>query len=162
MNTKGEWTFEYEGDAYEVKVRPDRDSRRNSINSKAYVCDVDRVEPSPSLAEIHARAVELGAVNGYTVRGAYPEIDKMWDEHNRQIVAAKRDLFLAALRAGDPTWTGLSAGDKLTFSRKAGCSCGCSPGFITNLIGSRNSMWVSKIPSEKVDDSWVKLAGGAV
>lgn len=63
----------------------------------------------------------------FTVRGENPEMDKAWDKHNRAIVAVWREAAEEALMGT------LFHGYKLAFSKYAGCSCPCSPGFILQV-----------------------------
>lgn len=60
-------------------------------------------------------------------RGVDPENDKAYDRYNRSLVRIQKAHLIAAMEAG------LIPGDErmtARFSRKAGCSCSCSPGFI--------------------------------
>lgn len=62
----------------------------------------------------------------YTVRGEYPEVDKAWDQFNRQLIKAKREVIHALDSAVE-----LNIGDrKIAWRWNAGCACGCSPGFL--------------------------------
>lgn len=69
----------------------------------------------------------------HTQRGDFPEIDKAWDRANRAYVDASTHHVERVLRTlffqGD-----LSGGNnvlgKVRFSKNAGCSCGCSPGWV--------------------------------
>jgi hypothetical protein len=56
----------------------------------------------------------------YTSRGEYPQVDKAWDEHNKAYVAGVRSLLAQV--------EDIVGSKKMKFSKKAGCSCGCSPG----------------------------------
>ena len=88
-----------------------------------------------------------------SVRGDDTEADKAWKRYNRAEIKMKRETIAAVLpllEAADPTPSIFDAlgrekmrkselalwdlaeqalTGKLGFSRKAGCSCGCSPGF---------------------------------
>lgn len=59
----------------------------------------------------------------YTVRGEDLENDKRWDVYNRTEIKVMREKIELAFKEA-----GIEG--KLSFSRKAGCSCGCSAGFI--------------------------------
>lgn len=66
----------------------------------------------------------------YSMKGDDPELDARWRAYNRAELKAMRAAagpILAQLKE-----LGLSSfGDgQLAFSRTAGCSCGCSPGFV--------------------------------
>jgi len=107
----------FEGKVYDVGFR-----ENNTTRSLAYVWGPgDDRNPSEEFAEL---AESVGAESVYTLRGEYPELDKAFDKMNREIVAEKRKVLRAVLKA-------LGEEDvKDSFSRKAGCKCGCSPGFI--------------------------------
>lgn len=53
----------------------------------------------------------------YGAIGKDPDVDKAWKKYNREEIRLQRLVLKAA---------GFNGG----FSRKAGCFCGCSPGFI--------------------------------
>lgn len=59
-------------------------------------------------------------------RGEDPTVDKAWDAYNRAEVKAMRVKVLNWLDAAGYERV------KVRFSRKAGCGCGCSPGFIAD------------------------------
>jgi hypothetical protein len=62
-----------------------------------------------------------------TIRGEFPEVDKAYDRFNRAKVRIMKAHLAAAMEADL-----LPSGDRVKprFSKKAGCSCPCSPGFI--------------------------------
>jgi len=72
----------------------------------------------------------------HTRRGEYPEVDKAWDRHNRALVKVWREWTTAALEQ-------VFGEGKVHFSRKAGCACGCSPGFIASQVPWHTDVWVS-------------------
>lgn len=85
----------------------------------------------------------------YGMRGEDPEMDKKWNRHNRQIVSNMRDVFQEVVDHPDferlPVQVQEALSGKLSFSRKAGCSCGCSPAFKTkNDIGIGGTINVDK------------------
>jgi hypothetical protein len=63
----------------------------------------------------------------YTKRGDFPEVDKAWDKYNRSIVKAER-IFVDTVREQLLKDTM----GKAKWSKKAGCFCGCSPGWIVD------------------------------
>ena len=71
------------------------------------------------------------ADGGPKPRGERPEVDKMFDRLNRQVIANKRDVVSEAV-ASLPELATLLDGIKLHFSRTAGCACGCSPAFVAS------------------------------
>ena len=56
----------------------------------------------------------------YTMKGEDPANDKAWRDYNKQELRAMQDILVLA---GFDT-------DEWRYSRKAGCSCNCSPGFV--------------------------------
>ena len=75
----------------------------------------------------------------YTTRGEDPANDKAWDAYNRaEVKAMKAELETAADElisryTPDQSFSAISVAltEGLKFSRKAGCSCGCSAGFVS-------------------------------
>ncbi len=122
MNT----TFQFGDIEYKAELR-DRSLRAGSnayyAKTRAYVWDAgERRNPTK---EFKALADYIGAPSVYTVKGEWPALDKAFNKMNREIVAAKREVLVAALAALEITDLG-----KASFSKNAGCQCGCSPGFI--------------------------------
>lgn len=75
-----------------------------------------------------------------STRGDGSAEDKAWKAYNRAEVANQRDLIEEALAQNPELATKLG---KLSFSRKAGCGCGCSPGFIAEGQGSQD-IWITR------------------
>lgn len=66
-----------------------------------------------------------------TMRGEDVEVDKAYDRYNRAQVRIWKAHLVAAMEQGVvPNVEGIR------FSKKAGCSCPCSPGFIVDKFGS--------------------------
>ena len=82
----------------------------------------------------------------YSMKGDDPENDKAWRKYNRDEIVAMRELlddisgWLQSISNGDL---------KYRFSRKAGCSCGCSPGFIADRALFFNGRAISQISIAK-------------
>lgn len=91
-----------------VKVQCRRwDDRARHNRGKAYI-----TVPMPE---------ELGQTAGhpeYGRQGVDPVADAAWKVYNKLEIKNMKEIFQAAISA------------KGHFSRKAGCSCGCSPGFL--------------------------------
>ena len=90
----------------------------------------------------------LGEHPPYGQRGANADDDKAWDAYNRDEVRVMKALCRAYL----PLLTALTVGrvDKIGFSRKAGCSCPCSPGLILRdaylrFAGLPVDVWISEV-----------------
>ena len=98
----------------------------------------------------------------YTRRGDYPAVDRAFDAYNKSIVKAKREMLNSVL----PLLCDAPEELKITFSRKAGCSCGCSPGFLIKGLPARTDIWVElekpAAPEPAVDTSWVDLVGASL
>ena len=99
----------YEVESYAVReIQPDPYDYRRPRKTRIYVdCDID---------------LEIGIRPEYSMRGDNPELDKEWDAYNRREVKAMKAIIKKVL--GEDV--------KVYFSRKAGCSCGCSAGFVYN------------------------------
>ena len=70
----------------------------------------------------------------YSVKGDDPSNDKAWRRYNKM----ECELARAAIAATFPEF------GKSAFSRYAGCSCPCSPGFISkSLVGGEGSIDVT-------------------
>ena len=78
----------------------------------------------------------------YSVRGEDKDVDKAWDAYNRaEVKLMKAEIEAAAKSVVGRFATGNSEladviaamTQGLTFSRKAGCSCGCSAGFVSKM-----------------------------
>ena len=67
----------------------------------------------------------------WTQRKDYPLVDRAWDRHNRALVAGQKFVLEAVAHV-------IGTSDA-TYSRKAGCSCGCSAGWVANNL--RGQSW---------------------
>ena len=59
----------------------------------------------------------------YSIKGEDPENDAAWRKYNREELRLMRAIVDPVVKAEFPKL------GKLSFSRTAGCSCGCSPAF---------------------------------
>jgi hypothetical protein len=139
-------TFFSNGVAYRGAVRPaeyDRKYRRGLV-MYANAAEEDQLDCHTYPALVQAMQQECKE-SPYTQRGDYPRIDKAWDAMNREIVRHKTRVMKDFLRQ-----LGLDPADlTIAFSRKAGCSCGCSPGFrVTPKYGwlGRFHVWCEPAP----------------
>ena len=97
----------------------------------------------------------------HTRIGDFPEIDREYTRRNKLVVAAQRAVLKEATSIeGLPEWLQALLDGKLSFSRKAGCSCGCSPGFKSasnfSFVPERGfftHVWVARKPVEEADDT---------
>lgn len=110
------FNFAVNGTVYTVSKKA---SERRDVKSRVYI--FSHGADDLSTANIEALAKRLGAPSMHTKRGEYPALDKAWDRHNRSIIEAQRRVLEAGFGA---------LADDAKFSRRAGCGCGCSPGFI--------------------------------
>jgi len=82
----------------------------------------------------------------FSIKGDDPDNDKAWRKYNRDEITEMRKLledvtvFLNDIANGDLTYR---------FSRKAGCGCGCSPGFIADRALFLNGRPIVQISVEK-------------
>ena len=149
MSIETKKLFECNGVKYEIEFRSlptftTRGERRRD-KGRAYVWGGDDVSED----NLEVVAKEVGAPHIYTSRGDYPELDRAWDKFNREIIRNKAAILRAGVMA-----LGLQSdvADKAKFSRKAGCACGCSPGFILQMRGDIYIEGV-KPPKEKVREA---------
>jgi len=81
-----------------------------------------------------------------SVKGDNPALDKAWRKYNKAELEMQRIIIDRAVEAGI---LDVSLIDKFSWSRKAGCSCGCSPGWKTRDYG-KQSIWLTvKSPSKE-------------
>lgn len=64
-------------------------------------------------------------------RGVNKEMDRLFDHLNNQVKRNKRAVIDGGI-AEDEGLAGILAGVEIRWSNKAGCSCPCSPGFVTS------------------------------
>lgn len=89
----------------------------------------------------------------YTARGEDPANDKAWDAYNRaEVKAMKADIEAAAKElifryTPDQSFAAINAAltEGLKFSKRAGCSCGCSAGFVSPKHVSFRGNGISQI-----------------
>jgi len=102
--------------------------------------------PKAMRVYVHGTCPEqLGLVDAkplYTHRGDDPENDKAWKSYNRDEVRVMRAFADRALPDACNA-LGIDVPIELKYSRKAGCSCGCSPGFIATGGGNERDVWVN-------------------
>ncbi len=128
-----------ESDIFQVTIIPESDSwRPSSRRQRARVYVDDEVIDSLSDAYVY-RALrdaekQLDNERRWSKRDLFPEVDRLYDALNREIARLKRTIALVIVTRLVNTQhiEPLSGKAKVrgTFSRKAGCSCGCSPGVI--------------------------------
>lgn len=134
FEVSGEWIVEVR--KIDVKERyryPDRKTR-------VYVSD--DVLTGERWVELHDAEENLGE-RRFATRGQFPDVDRLYDRLNREIMRQKRNVALYAVEQalGLEDVTG-------RFSRHAGCSCACSPGVVLDRQIRRDGVavdiWVEK------------------
>jgi len=68
----------------------------------------------------------------YSVKGENPELDKAWRKYNKAEQEIQRAIIQEALTLHPELFDNPEG---LKWSRKAGCACGCSPGWKTSVKG---------------------------
>lgn len=104
--------IEYNDKKYKATVSKQR-AKKSSRKSRLFVYVDQAIED-----------LTIGEHPDYGMRGIDLELDKAWDSYNRKLLKMHRDLSLTAFS---------EVGVELIiekFTRKAGCTCPCSPGFI--------------------------------
>jgi hypothetical protein len=118
-------SFKHDGIKFKAQLRRDGDKRKGI----AYVWNDEKhsnISPEKFVGP-YAKILKLPHV--YTKKGDHPIIDKAFALMNKLIVDRKTEVLNVALEAlGDEYAKSIG---KWKFSRKAGCACGCSPGFTT-------------------------------
>lgn len=85
----------------------------------------------------------------YTKKGDDPQADADWKRYNREEIRLMREVVEEAV-AQDPVLAAQLG--RFSFSRKAGCSCSCSPGFVAEGRGMQD-VWISRIDP---NEAWLK------
>ena len=87
----------------------------------------------------------LGSRPEYSRKGENPELDKAWGKYNKVEVNIQKQLIDHAVSHG---MIEEDLAKELKWSRKAGCSCGCSPGWTTRDY-RRQSIWLTLVSPTK-------------
>lgn len=116
MNALDFFTIQFDGRTFtatsSIRTRSFRDRNRFS-KPKLFIFD------APNPEDLVTGGMERPP---YGTKGENAENDKAWRKYNR--------IELKAMRAFAEPIAAHYGADKISYSRKAGCSCGCSPGFI--------------------------------
>jgi hypothetical protein len=75
----------------------------------------------------------------YSVKGNDPDNDKQWRKYNKAELEIQRVIINQAVEAG---LIKKDIAEELKWSRTAGCSCGCSPGWKAKDYG-RQTIWLT-------------------
>jgi hypothetical protein len=75
----------------------------------------------------------------YSVKGDDPAIDKLWRKYNKAELEIQKVIIDRAVEKG---LLDENIAKKLKWSRKAGCGCGCSPGWKAKDFG-RQTIWLT-------------------
>lgn len=103
-------------------------NREDSRKARVYVSGEEDVD--------FTEAYAMQRANGYANKGTNPEEDKLFAKLNRQVVKNQKAVIEEA-RVAIPELAEMLEGKSLTFSRTAGCGCGCSSGFVpSSQIGA--------------------------
>lgn len=132
MNNNKRITIEVDGFTVQAILHPNFSWKR-STKTRIYVGGEEQVDFSEAYAmqrENEAAYREANPTHPFYGKGAFPAEDKLFASLNRQVVknlkAVVEELRMTDERLEDI----LASGGKLTFSRTAGCGCGCSSGFV--------------------------------
>lgn len=122
--------FTYEGMEYECRLSEEWEHAEKPwsyrrTTGRAFVWNNPKVDDKILWDE----ANRLGLTTIYSEKGEYPTLDKAWKKYNRMEVKSMTGVLEAACKA-----LGLTI-ESVKFSRFAGCSCPCSPGFIVKFQG---------------------------
>lgn len=75
----------------------------------------------------------------HSVKGDDPTLDKAWRKYNKAELEMQRIIINRAVEGG---MLDAKFAENLKWSRKAGCSCGCSPGWRIRDYG-KQSVWLT-------------------
>lgn len=90
----------------------------------------------------------------YSRKGEDPALDKAWRQYNKAELSIQKRIINQAVRGGllDENFA-----KELKFSRKAGCQCGCSPGWKAADYG-RQSIWLKVHSPSKEEEEKERLS----
>lgn len=93
---------------------------------------------------------DLGLGDGpeYSPKGENPELDKAWRKYNKAKVNIQKQLINHAVCHG---MIEENLAKELKWSRTAGCTCGCSPGWISKDY-RRQSIWLELVSPSKEEE----------
>ena len=81
----------------------------------------------------------------YSRKGDDKELDKEWRKYNKFELSLQKQIIMHAVSNG---MLDADLASELKWSRKAGCSCGCSPGW-TSRDYRRQTIWLKVISPSK-------------
>lgn len=132
------------GTKVEVRQRRWSSDRSYWSASRVYASNIE--DQCPALEEQRA------ALPQPKTRGEDAENDKAYDAYNRAYIKAWREQVVKAFTALTEFGAPANALDGMRFSRKAGCSCPCSPGGVLKqrvVIGDSPVDFFITLPSKK-------------
>jgi hypothetical protein len=138
MNKQVKLTYYGEKCTMEITAQPGNESRR----ARVYVT----IPWDPEDVQVNG----ITERPPYSVKGTNPANDNLWKRYNQAEVRLMREAVDKAMELD------LIPRDSYSFSRKAGCSCGCSPGMIYKHLSNGMEYWVT-ITSPKKQAELEKL-----
>ncbi|QIN93709.1 hypothetical protein QDW23_gp50 [Microbacterium phage Stromboli] len=137
MNTN-EKRLEIEADGFQVTaiLHPAHSWKRNT-KTRIYVGGQDEVD--------FTEAWELLREKDPQNVGASEEVNALFRRLNRQEVKNMKAVVEELRQTSEEADAVLSVGGKLTFSKKAGCACGCSPAFVPETMLNINGRDVESL-----------------
>jgi hypothetical protein len=129
---EGKVRIEYVGELFDVEYSyRDIDYRKPLKKRRLYISTDEKFdelatwlaptpcyEDFPYLTFTKYDGTVLTEGTAYTSKGEYPDVDRAWSKHNRAQVRGWKTVIERI------------EGERFRFSRHAGCSCPCSPGFV--------------------------------
>lgn len=146
MNNNNRIEFDVEGFTVSANLHPEYSWKRPT-KTRVYVGGEDEVDFTEAYAMQRANAETHG--DPFYGKGTFPEEDKLFAALNRQVVKNQKAVIEELRMTSEELDNIIAPAGKLTFSRTAGCSCGCSAGFVpTNMmiVGGRQieSLFITK------------------
>ena len=89
----------------------------------------------------------------YSTKGENPELDKEWKRYNKVELLIQKRIINQAARDG---LIDNDLAKELKFSRKAGCACGCSPGWKARDY-RQQSVWLTVTSPSKEEEGKARL-----
>lgn len=124
--------------------------RNRLTKTRVYVSGEASVDFTDAYAMQRANAETHGSP--FYGKGEFPAEDKLFAALNRQVVKNQKAVIEEVHETDEGLSEAILAGGKLTFSRTAGCACGCSPAFVPErmiVINGRKveSLFITKLAS---------------
>ena len=148
MNTNKNRTI-LTADGFTVSIdHHPRFTYKRPTKARIYVSGEESVDFTEAYAMQRENEAAYSAANPerpFYGKGDFPEEDKLFAKLNRQVVKNQKAVFEEACQTVEGLAELFLPENTLTFSRTAGCGCGCSPAFVPKAGLFHDGLWVESI-----------------